>query len=200
MALTVLSSTLQGVEAVAVQVEVDLLNRLPCVVIVGLPGGAVRESADRVRSALQESGFAFPKKRVVVNLAPADLRKSGTAFDLPIAVGILAVSEQVSADRLADTVFIGELSLDGLLRRVPGALSTALMAVANGAKRLVVPHEVAAEASLVEGIEVLAASSLARRGWSHRVGATPIWISPRCGARPGRDGRSRSPRPGDTTC
>ena len=109
MTCTVLSGTLLGVDAHPVHVEVDLLRRLPSVVIVGLPGGAVRESADRVRSALQQSGFEFPRKRVVVNLAPADLRKSGTGFDLPIAVGVLAASEQVPVDRLAQTAFVGEL-------------------------------------------------------------------------------------------
>ena len=121
MAIEVHSGTLVGVDGVSVRVEVDLLRRLPAVVIVGLPGGAVRESADRVRSALQAAGFEFPRKRVVVNLAPADLRKAGTAFDLPIAVGILAASEQVPAAALEDTLFVGELSLEGRLRPVPGA-------------------------------------------------------------------------------
>ena len=141
MSCTVSSGTLVGVDAHPVRVEVDLLRRLPAVVIVGLPGGAVRESADRVRSALQQASFEFPRKRVVVNLAPADLRKSGTGFDLPIAVGILAASEQVPLPRLTDTAFFGELSLDGQLRRVRGCLPVALMARAQGLKRLVVPME-----------------------------------------------------------
>ena len=160
MAIEVHSGTLVGVDGVSVRVEVDLLRRLPAVVIVGLPGGAVRESADRVRSALQAAGFEFPRKRVVVNLAPADLRKAGTAFDLPIAVGILAASEQVPAAALEDTLFVGELSLEGRLRPVPGALSLALLARAAGLRRVVLPEGVAAEAALVDGVEVLAAASL----------------------------------------
>ena len=166
MSCTVPSGTLVGVDAHPVSVEVDLLRRLPAVVIVGLPGGAVRESADRVRSALQQADFDFPRKRVVVNLAPADVRKSGTGFDLPIAVGVLAASEQVPTERLADTAFFGELSLDGQLRRVRGALSVALMARATGLKRLVVPAACAPEAAVVAGVEVLAAHDLGEvAGW-----------------------------------
>ena len=161
MSCTVSSGTLVGVDAHPVRVEVDLLRRLPAVVIVGLPGGAVRESADRVRSALQQAAFEFPRKRVVVNLAPADLRKSGTGFDLPIAVGILAASEQVPLPRLTDTAFFGELSLDGQLRRVRGCLPVALMARAQGLKRLVVPMECASEAAVVAGLDVRGARTLA---------------------------------------
>jgi magnesium chelatase family protein len=160
MACVIQSGALVGVDGQSVQVEVDLLRRLPSVVIVGLPGGAVRESADRVRSALQEAGFEFPRKRVVVNLAPADLRKEGTAFDLPIAVGILAASGQVDAGRLEGTCFVGELSLEGQLRRINGALSLALMAQAQGLSRIVLPLECAPEAAVVEGLEVLGAETL----------------------------------------
>ena len=160
MACVVQAGTLVGVDGCPVLVEVDLLRRLPSVVIVGLPSGAVRESADRVRSALQQGGFDFPRKRVVVNLAPADLRKEGTAFDLPIAVAILAASEQVPADRLDGTLFVGELSLDGELRRVNGALSLALMAAREGWTRIVLPAACAAEAAQVQGLEVLAAERL----------------------------------------
>jgi len=187
MTCTVLSGTLLGVDAHPVHVEVDLLRRLPSVVIVGLPGGAVRESADRVRSAIQQCEFEFPRKRVVINLAPADLRKSGTGFDLPIAVGILAASEQVPLDKLNGTAFLGELSLDGQLRRVRGALSVALMARARGAKRVVLPMEGAAEAAVVSGIEVLAARDLGEVGaWlrgTHAltVPATPVRPSPSTG-------------------
>ena len=167
MSCTVSSATLVGVDAHLVRVEVDLLKRLPAVVIVGLPGGAVRESADRVRSAMQHAGFEFPRKRVVVNLAPADLKKTGTGFDLPIAVGILASSEQVPAHRLDDTAFYGELSLDGELRRVRGALSVALMARDQGHTRLVLPADSAAEAAVVRGLEVRAA---------HRLGDVAAWL------------------------
>lgn len=164
MSCTVLSGTLLGVDAWPVQVEVDLLRRLPAVVVVGLPGGAVRESADRVRSAIQAAGFEFPRKRVVINLAPADLRKSGTGFDLPIAVGVLAASEQVSATELEGTAFFGELGLDGSVRRVRGVLPFALMARDAGARRVVVPESAAQEAAVVSGLEVLAAPDLASVG------------------------------------
>ena len=160
MAVTVHTGTLVGVDSVPVEVEVDLVRRLPGMVIVGLPGGAVRESAERVRSALTEAGQEFPRKRVVVNLAPADLRKAGTGFDLPIAVGILAASGQVPAGPLADTAFAGEVSLEGRLRRVRGALPLALMARARGLRRLVLPRGDAAEAAVVPGLEVLGAPDL----------------------------------------
>lgn len=160
MACSVLSGALVGVDGVPVTVEVDLLRRLPAVVIVGLPNGAVKESADRVRSALQQAGYDFPKRRVVVNLAPADLRKAGTAYDLPIAIGVLIASEQLPEERAAGTLFVGELSLEGRLRPIRGALSLALMAVAQGWKRVVLPAESAPEAAMVRDIEVLAAPDL----------------------------------------
>jgi magnesium chelatase family protein len=160
MAIAVHGGTVIGVEGLPVGVEVDLLRRLPAVVIVGLPGGAIRESADRVRSAIQAAGFDFPKARVVVNLSPADLPKSGTGFDLPIAVGVLAAGEQVDAGRLSDTCFAAELSLDGRLRPVRGILPLALMARDQGLARMVVAPENAAEAAVVRGLEVLSAPDL----------------------------------------
>jgi magnesium chelatase family protein len=160
MAVTVHTGTLIGVDGVPVEVEVDLVRRLPGMVIVGLPGGAVRESGERVRSALTEAGQEFPRKRVVVNLAPADLRKTGTGFDLPIAVGVLAASGQAPNLPLRDTAFAGELSLEGRLRRVRGALPLALMARSQGLKRLVLPVGDAAEAAVVPGLEVLGAPDL----------------------------------------
>ncbi len=160
MSCSTTSGTLLGVDAAPVSVEVDLLRRLPAVTIVGLPGGAVRESADRVRSALQQAGCEFPKARVVVNLAPADLPKSGTGFDLPIAVALLAASGQVPEGPLEDAVFYGELALDGALRPVRGALSVALMARQQGKARVVLPADCAPEAAVVRGVEVLAARHL----------------------------------------
>jgi magnesium chelatase family protein len=160
MSCAVHTGTLVGVDAAAVLVEVDLQRRLPCVTIVGLASGAVRESGDRVRSALQHGGFEFPRKRVVVNLAPADLPKRGTGFDLPIAVGILAASEQLPPAVLADTAFYGELGLAGDLRAVRGALSVVLMARERGLARVVLPVDCAGEAARVPGIEVLAAAGL----------------------------------------
>ena len=95
MSYTVQSGTLYGIDGIPVQVEIDLLRKLPSITIVGLPGSAVRESADRVRSALQQSGFDFPKKRIVINLAPAGIKKNGAAFDLPIAIGILSATQKI---------------------------------------------------------------------------------------------------------
>ena len=161
MAVVVHSGTLVGVEGEPVQVEVDLLRRLPAVVVVGLASAAVRESADRVRSAIQEAGFEFPKLRVVVNLAPADLRKDGSAFDLPIAIAVLAASGQLPAEALDEVAFFGELSLEGGLRGLRGALPLALMAARQGKKRVVLPVEALNQAAVVPGIEVLGAHTLA---------------------------------------
>jgi magnesium chelatase family protein len=160
MACTIHSMTLAGVQGISVAVEVDLLRRLPSICIVGLAGGAIRESADRVRSAIVATGAEIPKLRVLINLAPADVRKSGTSFDLPIAIGILAASEQVPLDKTEHTVFVGELSLTGSLRRVRGALPVAIAAREAGARRIVLPSPCAAEAAMVEGIEVLCADEL----------------------------------------
>ena len=128
MSNLVQSGTLLGIEGIPVHVEVDLLRRLPSITIVGLPGSAVRESADRVRSALQQSGFDFPKKRVVINLAPAGLKKNGAAFDLPIAMGILAAMNKIPQQAFHDALFVGELSLSGSIRPIQGALSLTMMA------------------------------------------------------------------------
>lgn len=132
MTTTVPAFTLSGVTAVPVQVEVDLLRRLPCVVIVGLPGGEVREVADRVRSAIASAGFEFPRMRVVINLAPADVRKIGVGFDLAIAVGILVASRQVPARAVEGRTFYGELSLEGTVRSVRGTVAVARAAGASG--------------------------------------------------------------------
>ncbi|RME24757.1 MAG: ATP-binding protein [Deltaproteobacteria bacterium] len=157
MAVVVASGTIEGVEGIPIEVEVDLQKRLPAFQVVGLPGTAVRESTHRVRSALAAIGMAFPKQRVVCNLAPASVPKSGTGFDLPIAVGVLAASDQVARPRLDGTVFYGELSLEGELRPVAGALPMALMAREHGFRRIVLPTESAPEAAIVDGVEVLCA-------------------------------------------
>lgn len=153
-------ATLSGIDAVRVDVEVDLLRRLPQVVMVGLPSPAVRESADRVRSAIVSSGFEFPRQRVVVALAPADLRKDGTAFDLPIALGILSEARLVPPDRMRSYLFVGELSLTGELRAVRGALAFAWLARSAGFQGIVLPAACASEAALVAGLEVRAARTL----------------------------------------
>lgn len=155
----VFTRALAGMDAPLVTVEVHLANGLPAFTIVGLPETEVKESKDRVRAALLNARFDFPSRRITVNLAPADLPKEGGRFDLPIALGILAASGQIPADRLAHYEFAGELALTGALRPIRGALAMAFRA-AQADRTFVVPEENAAEAALVQGARVLAAPSL----------------------------------------
>ena len=148
-----------GVDAPLVRVEVNLAGGLPGISIVGLPEAAVKESKDRVRAAISNSRYEFPARRITVNLAPADLPKEGGRFDLPIALGILAASGQIAVERLSEYEFIGELSLGGELRPVHGALPVAL-ASKKAQRGLILPMENAAEASLVEGLDIRAARHL----------------------------------------
>ncbi|MCH8977892.1 MAG: YifB family Mg chelatase-like AAA ATPase [Armatimonadetes bacterium] len=148
------AATLAGIDALPVDVEVDLQGGSQYFVMVGLPDKAVQESEERVRSALRNSALAFPSSKVVCNLAPGDIRKEGPALDLPIAMAILAASGQVPQRELAKTVFVGEMGLDGMLRRIDGAVNVALMASKDGAKRLIVPKQNAAQAAVVEGLDV----------------------------------------------
>ena len=160
MSLAVLHSrALAGVEAPPVDVEVHLANGLPSFTIVGLPEAEVKESKDRVRAALQNARFEFPMRRITVNLAPADLPKESGRLDLPIALGILAASGQIPADKLNEYEFAGELALTGALRPVRGALAMTLGALNDG-RAFVLPVENAAEAALVENATVYAAPSL----------------------------------------
>ena len=157
----VTSAALTGVDSRLVQVEVDAAPGLPCFNIVGLPDAAVRESRDRVRAAVLNSALDFPaNRRLTANLAPAHLRKEGPSFDLPLALGVLASLQVYDPARLRGCLFIGELSLDGGLRPVRGALSVALEARRAGLQRLALPAANAAEAAVVEGIEVLPLDSL----------------------------------------
>ncbi len=160
MLATVLSGALVGIDGLLVEVEVDAALGLPQFTTVGLPEGAVKESKDRVRSAIKNSGYEFPSRKITVNLAPADLKKEGSAYDLPIALGILAAEGWLAKERLAEYALLGELSLDGRVKAVHGALPLAVMAREKGLKGLVVPAENAAEAAVVEGIEVLGVSTL----------------------------------------
>src|SRR5688500_15639923 len=128
MLARVRSAAVLGIDAYIVDVETDIASGLPTFVTVGLPQGAVREGRDRVSSALANTGFTFPLKRVTINLAPADIPKGGSAFDLPIALGILAATEQVAAERLGRVAVLGELGLEGAVRPVRGALPVALAA------------------------------------------------------------------------
>lgn len=155
MISTVYTGSLTGLEAHRVVVEVDISAGIPGLNIVGLPDASVSESKERIKAAIKNSGFAFPLKKVVINLAPADIRKEGTGFDLPLCVAILLASECLTPTPfLEKTCFIGEVSLEGSLRRINGALSMALMAKQEGFTALVVPEENVQEASLVEGLEV----------------------------------------------
>lgn len=151
---------LLGMRGAIVDIEVDIASSLPGIVIIGLPDTSLGEARDRVRSAASNSGCALPAKRFTVNLSPAALHKHGSGFDLAIALAMLAATGVVSGPSVASSVHIGELGLDGRLRAVPGVLPAVLAARAAGAHRVMVPAECAAEAALVEGIEVVAAGSL----------------------------------------
>ena len=150
-----------GLEGHLVDVEVDISSGLPALTIVGLPDAAVQEAKERVRAAIRNSGFTFPMKRIVVNLAPADLKKAGPSYDLPIAVGILLSSEQLHADG-TKAIFLGELSLDGSLRHTHGILP--MVALASQAKidTVIVPEMDAREASLIEGASIIPVTSLSQ--------------------------------------
>ena len=150
-----------GVEACPVHVEVDVSFGLPGFTMVGLPDASVRESRDRVRSAIRNSGFEFPAHRIVVNLAPADVRKAGAAFDLPIALGVLAAQGSVQRRQIADLVILGELSLDGSIHATHGVLPIAAAARREGLAGILLPAANAGEAAIVAGLDVFPVSSLA---------------------------------------
>lgn len=154
------TATAIGINAYEVSVETDVVNSLPAMSIVGLPDASINEARDRVRSAIKNSGYSFPSKKVVVNLAPADLKKIGTSFDLPIAIGILTEEEVLDSEKLKDYAFIGELSLDGTIRAVAGVLPLVLGLKEVGIKNVIVPKENAKEAALNGGVNVYGATHL----------------------------------------
>ena len=161
MLAKVLSSTIQGIDAYIVEVEAHLTGaKLPKYHTVGLPEGAVKESKERVKAAIKNSGYDFPFKHVTINLAPADIRKEGSAFDLPIAIGIMSAYGYVRHTYLNNLLILGELALDGSLRPVKGALPVAISARDNGIRGVILPKENADEAAVVEGIKVAGVSSL----------------------------------------
>lgn len=160
MVSQIITSTVVGIDSYKILVEVDLVQSIPAVVIVGLPDAAISEAKERVRSAIKNSGYSFPNQKVVINLAPADIKKVGTNYDLPIAMGILARDGIVDDNEMKNTAFLGELSLDGSLRAINGVLP-----IVSGLKEfdiecVVVPKENAKEAALIPGIKVLAAETL----------------------------------------
>jgi len=161
MLAKVISCAVVGLEGAIVEVEVDISPGLPSFTIVGLPDTAVQEARERVRAAIRNSGCTFPMKRIVVNLAPADLKKAGPAYDLPIATGILLSSEQVYAD-VSQTIILGELSLDGSLRHTNGILPMVALAHQEGISTIIVPEADVKEASLMEGAKIIPISSLSQ--------------------------------------
>jgi magnesium chelatase family protein len=185
MLFKVVSAATLGIDAYLVDVEVDLSPRAgdqagAAFIMVGLPDAAVRESRERIRAAIQNCGFFFPAHRVTVNLAPADIKKEGSSFDLPIAVGILGASGYLGGMTLEDALFVGELSLDGRIRPVRGALPIAVAARAHGLRRMFVPEENAREAALVEGIDVYSVSTLPDvvQLLTGQRAAVPVRVSP----------------------
>ncbi|MEK7798740.1 MAG: magnesium chelatase domain-containing protein, partial [Acidobacteriota bacterium] len=183
MLARVRSATLLGVEAIPLLVECDISQGLPGIHTVGLPDAAVRESADRVRAAIRNAGFGVPPRRITISLAPADLRKQGAALDLPIALGILAANGAVPPGRLADLLVIGELALDGAVRRVPGCLPAALLARESGIGEIIVPRSNREEALAVpgpgvHGVEHLLDAVAAVRGERRPERATAATFQP----------------------
>ena len=154
------TGTVIGLGAYEVWAETDVINSLPSMSIVGLPDAAVNEARDRVKSAIKNSGYTFPSRKIVINLAPADLKKNGTVFDLPIAIGILIEEEVLTQEQVEEYAFIGELALDGLIRPISGALPLALGLKEQGIKNIIVPKENAKEAALIEGINIFGAEHL----------------------------------------
>ncbi|MDP8256398.1 MAG: YifB family Mg chelatase-like AAA ATPase [Candidatus Alcyoniella australis] len=154
MLATAISAAVLGIDAIEIEVEVDASLGLPGINVVGMPDGAVKESRDRVRSALRNQGYSVPSRKITINLAPADVRKEGAAYDLPIAVGILASARVIPVDCLSRFMLLGELSLDGRVKGVRGALPATLKAQSLGLRGIIVPAENAAEASVVQGFPV----------------------------------------------
>lgn len=166
-----------GIESYMIEVEADVSTGLPGFDIVGLPDTSVKESRDRVRAAVKNSGFKFPVGRITVNLAPANLKKEGSIYDLPVLVAILKASGQLKAE-LDDCIFVGELSLDGQTRKTGGVLAIAITALKNGIKNIFVPKENAAEAAVIEGISVFGVENI-NQLIDHLLGKAPITRTPK---------------------
>lgn len=160
MAISLISSTLNGIEGIIVNIEVDISKGLPSFTLVGLADTSVREAKERVRAAIVNSGYEFPLGRITVNLAPGNLRKVGTAFDLPIALGILMESGQLEKKFIDNTVFLGELSLDGKIRGVKGALCSVISGVEHNSSNFIIPEENLEECSFVENVNIYGFSNL----------------------------------------
>lgn len=159
MLIKVFGAAVQGISATVITIEVNCSRGIKFLV-VGLPDVSVKEGHERIVSAINENGFKFPRKQIVINMSPADIRKEGSAYDLPLAIGILAASESIKPDKLADYLMMGELSLDGKILPIKGALPIAIMAKENGYKGFILPRDNAKEAAVVEGIDVYGVESI----------------------------------------
>jgi len=173
MLARVYSCAVIGLDGVVVEVEVDYTSGFPGMTIVGLPDAAIQESRERVQAAVRNAGVPFPRKRLVVNLAPASVRKEGPAYDLPIALGVLIFTGMLPPEAAEGTMVVGELSLDGTVRHSRGVLSMAATARQAGFKRIVVPEADAAEAALIPDLEVIPVSSLAML-YNHLAGRKTV--------------------------
>jgi magnesium chelatase family protein len=171
MLFKIFSASLYGIEAYLVEVEVDISLGIPDFVIVGLPDAAVRESRERVKTALKNCGYKFPSRKVIINLAPADRRKEGSSFDLPIALGLLAYLDIFPLDRLQDYLFLGELALDGRIKSGKGILSSTVLAKDLAFKGVVIPKDNEREAALVQGIDIFGLEDLEVLTWTFRRSA-----------------------------
>ncbi len=156
----VYSSATYGIDGYLIEVETHCEKQLPSFTVVGLPDNAVKESRERVTAAIKNSGYEFPMKKITVNLAPADIKKEGSGFDLPIALGLLLATDKIKNNEIEDFMFAGELSLEGTLRKIKGALPIAIEAKKKNKKKIFLPYESASEASIVDGIEVFGIKTL----------------------------------------
>lgn len=152
--------SLTGIEGSLVEVQTDITGGLPTFEIVGLPDTSVKESKERIKSAIKNSNVEFPSRRIIINLAPASTKKEGTSYDLPIAIGILIAQKEIINNKLENTIFIGELSLDGKLMKVNGILPICIEAKKLNIKRIIIPKENVQEAAIVNGIEIIGVNNL----------------------------------------
>lgn len=167
------SSAILGLDGIPIEIEVDIAPGLAAITVVGLPDTAVQESKERIKSAIKNSGFKFPHSRITINLAPADIRKEGPSYDLPIAIGVMLASGQLPKIDVKDSLFAGELALNGSIRHISGILPMALHAAAHGYKKLYIPKVNAIEASLISGIEIIPLENFGQL-ISHLLGKSKI--------------------------
>lgn len=177
MLVKIFAAAVQGISATLITIEVNCSKGIKFL-LVGLPDASVKESHERMISALQFNGYKFPRKQIVINMSPADIRKEGSAYDLPLAIGVLAASEGLKTDKLTDYVMMGELSLDGTILPVKGVLPIAILAKESGFKGIILPNENAKEAAVVEGLEVLGVNNIKEvvEFFNDEVNITPTFV------------------------